>query len=538
MEKEIYNWWNDVMRFNWVRERGYSLAVNAAVLFFACAFLYWLKTAHWSDSEIWGVRQAYFCRLDYTAFVCDWKPLFNKWMAWIGDDSVIITMNRARILMTVFWIFTFGVLCLYKISPLLALVYFSSSVFLIDAAVARSDFFALPFLLICAGELLRRKASRSDLFIACATIAILVTPKSIIVILCLIPLIKGSLKLDARTAALSLASVCLIFFFVDWIRVGEYFFHLFNTQEFGFPYWSASRFTFLIRALKENPQLLLAIGLLVWQLFRTQLSQVTFSALLFFGATIFYPDKLPFWLSCQTLMILFILSNEWKSRPPPKFLQLSVALISLAAGLYWLEKAKPFRNFAQVNLAESLNEKMLAQKMSVFDSLGLAYGSSAPSIYIGPGQMEENLKGIGRIAQKDFDVLILVHKLQILRTALREYLEKNYIEASPDVFVKARDYVVQHPQTPALEILEFVDRDFPEQREGPFAITILNNDERKWELVGQHALTRREIGNLSSLCSECKHRLIRVTPFGRFFEANNLPSYNRQFSFEPQDQQR
>ena len=546
--------------------------IQLSVLFFFFAlFSFELKRRYWSDSEVWSIRQAGLCTQSWTGYACSWKPLFNILIGSLSrllpDDSILNLMNMSRLLMIPIWLLAVGVLFKSQMSKLVLICYMTSSLFLFDSSVARSDFMALPFLLIHAALLFNQisvKSGRNWLAPVSALIAVLLTPKSLVVFICFAPFYFASarqkIKNEAhhKRQALKIVTVfvttligCAIV--VDWGNILFYFARLFQADNYGFSYWAWKRFFFIERTFTENIQIPLLIVFWFVLVFksRVKISRRQLSGILILLVTIFFPDKLPFWISSQILIFFFIASQDFSSTKWSRRICFLLAIFAVANGVHWIRQLDSFTNSRQIGLFRTL-ETVLAEspRARIYDGLGLfvyKVGSDrvASSIFFGPGQTSENLNDVKRIIDENFDVLVLTHKLAMFQAPMLQDLSFHYLEVPGGVYVHVFNIEVTNPQHPGPEISTSLRRLSETQRRevGRIAIFITSNEASPQMFSAlvqgheQNIFTFDELMGLPPLCKTCSRATLAIAPEGLFFNSRFNYLFPEEFAFEPSPKQ-
>jgi hypothetical protein len=445
-------------RLNISRMTLNRLFSSAAVVLFAI-FVLELPSRYWSDSEIWAVRQGSICVGNWSEYACSWKPLFNLLMSAVrfclGTHDIFLLMTAARGAVAICWGFILFLALRRKYDPALLVCYFGSSLFLLDSSVARSDFFALSFLffhvvILCDKEILEKPRGPLWLVLTAAG-AVLFTPKALISLLAFLPLerlatIKSVFDFRAhlkKALALSLFLLCVVII-VSWQETTLFFLRLFNLRDYGSSYFSMTRFHYLLRTCSENPQIFLLI--LVWLsgvigrvvLGRSRaIGRELWSAFLLTFVLVFFPDKLPFWISSQIFLLLFLLGSEIEFNRVLRVAADLAACFTLIVCMHWVFFAARLSNERQLLLLSELEHVVVANPdAKVYDGIGLAPLQKSPSLFFGPGSLEASMANIGRLSEAGFDVIVLTHKLRGIYFLALPMFSERYNQIAPDIFVR------------------------------------------------------------------------------------------------------
>jgi len=371
------------------------------VLFFGVFFLFHITDRFWSDSEIWGLRQGQYCAHSWRSFACSWKPIFYFIVGKFTNPDLTQLMSFARGLSGFWWLVSAAILFWNRIPMTLLVCYFGSSLFLLDSNVARSDFWALPAVLfVCAflnKDRLGVKPYVSILIILSGSLlAILISPKSMVILLCLSPIIlqrlsqriskKKKIVVLTTFLALGVAAVFVSRLFIQWNDVAVFFVRQLDASEYGVSYWDLQRFYYIGRAWLENPQLpILFVGwlgmILISSLEHSRpLTARHFAAMLLFASMFLYPDKLPFWLSCQTLAAVVLIAPDFVSDKVLKAFVIAPTILSLFVGICWSRVLPSLNNERQKLLVSYLDAN---DEFRIYDGLGLVSGNASVPFFWG-----------------------------------------------------------------------------------------------------------------------------------------------------------
>jgi len=136
------------------------------------------------------------------------------------------------------------------------------------------------------------------------------------------------------------------------------------------------------------------------------------------------------------------------------------------------------------------------------------------------------------IRAANFEVIALTHRTKIFAHLLGDYLEKNYIESSPDLLIKVFNIEVSEG-TRAEEIKQqFADLYGLIGSTNPLVSVLqFNEDTKKWRLQKDRAEPWSEIQKALPL-GKASH--LRLTPLTKLLLHPPPYSYDSEFRFEPE----
>lgn len=525
------------------------------VAFYILVYLVHLSLRHWSDSEIWGVRQAAACMADWGHYGCNLKPMFNFLF---GNFHSLVTPKSLASEMT--WMRYLGLIPTFVMavllwvraekSPLILICFVASSLFLLDLSFIRSDVSTLGWLLLHAALLtdLRSKVKnrlRLPLLVASLLMAVSLTPKMGLVFFCFLPLYireigwRRSAYVGSGSIAFALLSFTLTSIF-DIPAAATFFTASFDGRNLGVSYLSYTSFQFVIRAIKENPALVVAMLILIGtslnDLIRRR-SPVALSALLILPLIFFYPDKLPFFIGCLVLVFLYLATESLKSIEDSRHLvRTSLALaagVATVLGVHWTTVLRATSNNSQRALAESLATILEPYPAArVVDSLGILVERPLVSIFLGPDTELARKEVIANIKSRDYEIIVETMKVLLVEPVLADTLSQYYIEASNGVFVRSVELTIKNPKMAAEEILEALQSNFSKHLtpDSKIAIFNLNEEANRWEFTGLNVIPYSDLIKRPKICETCK--VIRVTPFGTLFGPILPAEFRQEFTFE------
>lgn len=529
---------------NTVPETLATIAMFALVV----GFVSFLTGRYWSDSEIWAIRQGTLCVADWGNYACGWKPLFHLLLsglrAVVPMDSISDMMGAARVATVAFWLASLAITFALNVPRTLLLCFIGSSLFLLDAGVARSDIWALTFILAhlwCLRSLAKSRSIKIGwLAVVTAVCAFALTPKSGVSLLCFAPL-YWSFRREVRSLKFrSWISIILILilpaFFFDWRDLASFFFRMFDAAEMGSDYFSLSRMYFLMRAARENPHLLILLLAWVYAValgFRKDgISRDVLTGLLLFGATLLFPDALPFWVATQLLILIAVVGPVFDWSRPSQVTVMALAAFAVANGMQWLSQLRDHDGFSQRFVASWLENAIRhSGDVRIYDGIGIVKPEKFSVMFMGPGQSAANLENLRRIAAKDFDVIVATKKFKGLLHHFTTELSANYIETNRDLFVRSVEVKVSKKD----RVIEVVDRALGERfpdRAKPESLLVYFKSAEGWKPVEGNPLSRERISSLARSCKECLAAPIRVSPLVAFHPKSPMPALSNEFAFE------
>lgn len=541
-------------------------------------FFKYMPGRYWSDSEIWGVRVGSLCFSSWQQYACGLKPFYNGLLGvldwfWPGE-SMAHLMLSARIATTFFWILSFGIAIQGGVDPRLLLCFLGSSLFFLDASVARSDIWSLPFLLahisllinfdVESDDLKSSRAKRKILLIfASAAAAVMMTPKAAITVFSFfpiwVPIVRNIFKqkiffkktwltMVFPAYVVSFGSVAFMLFIMvfsmvfvlDWTEAGLFFLRLFHESEYGASFLSAARFSFISRTMNENPHFIILI--VVWlvcisvKFFRGQqrhINQRDACALLLVATFFLFPDKLPYWIATQVFIFMSLISRTIQESQAARRVVFGISIFAFVNGCYWLPTLRNATSRTQARLSMAIEEKTKGNSgAKIYDGLGVVATKAYPSLFLGPGQAEMNLMNVRKIQDEKYDVLVISNKLKGFLFLLATDVAENYIEASPDLYLRTREVLITNPTSPVEEIgsKAFANQAAAGNSLNRLAFLKFDTNER-WTWIGNYS--KAELGSLPVLCAGCSALRLRITPFTDFFAAPLVGAFSIEFAFEP-----
>ncbi|MBX2988544.1 MAG: hypothetical protein KF802_11670 [Bdellovibrionaceae bacterium] len=438
--------------------------------------------------------------------------------------------------------------------PLLLISALGSSMFFVDMSVVRSDLLALPFLLIFCGWLLhppkgRTPSSAPLIPLAAAVAAILITPKSLVPVVCLFPLLLHVLRnasgRERKKFAVFLGiGFSILVFCLDWPRIFGFFQNLWTLENYGFPYWSIKRFDFLLRTFQENPQIpvLLALGFALMAVKKTAPPARFISFTLLLSSLFLFPDKLPFWIGTCVFLLFFLMSDVFPTSKPARVVLSFCAIFSVLNGVHWIaQRTTTLTNSDQAEFIEAFeNIHRTTPYMRIYDGIGLSIPDNLPPHYIGPGQTRENRLMSVSIAQAGYEMLLMSNKLAVFYPFMANDLAKSYSEISPGIFVRSHRMTLRNPGKPGSEILAALQRHFAPHLTDltEAAVFIHDPSSDNWSLFQNRSFRLTSIPTLPALCRDCGDIEVSVTPFGRYMGLSAFGEPSRIFRFESEKPRR
>lgn len=416
-------------------------------------FSWRLLTGYWSDSEIWSIQVGKHCHGQTAHDLSCWsKPLFHVLTRVVTSPFTTLESSLivARSVVFFCWLFCIILYLQSGKNRVLLLTFLSSSIFLLDAAYFRSDFLALPFILLNAHWVSKKPNKDLDyknwfLLFTTIVVGIMITPKSILGFMCLLPFYWVRSKKVAATF-LAICFVVAALMAINSPELIKYAWGMTNTSTFGFSLWSKARFDFLARALVENPHFVLAgLWIALTGLRPAEAITARISVGLLVMVLILFPEKLPFWISCHVFLIVFV--SQLSPRPPDsptsilrtKILQTIFICLSLMLLTRSLWISKYMTSKEQKIVAEALkNVSSSFPYLRAYDTTGLLPWNEPELPYLGPAENQAQLL----LAQENirngiYDVIIMTNRISNIRNILINELLENYCPLSEDLWVRA-----------------------------------------------------------------------------------------------------
>lgn len=425
---------------------------------------------YWADSELWAVsatRDFFAGKADYYFGI---KPLFH-FLLWgnfqLSQAIGLFPMDLARFIWSVFSLLILVLLDQFlkrkqvsvylRILSILFLLSLSGWVY--RSAEVRSDILVslIAFGAVFLIEPLRRH--RVLVLIIAFSLSMLITSKSIVIWICLSPVLIGELQLTQiqsqyrKNIFLTFGLVTGLLLFLAWdplVRSFNFFLFQFSPEQMGFSYFSLYRIYHITGLHFKNPHFSIVLALtLVAGLFllirepgRMRRRYVV-SWLLFVVLFYAYPDPLPFFLASllpflvlNTAMILHPVFDHWSEE---KRTLVTVVLAPIFAGffLFWWGKLYAHDNFEQKALATWAKGNLDKDHLLVFDPTGFSTTDNTVHWFLGPASTEANEWVFRRLKERAPEVVLFTNKLQYINTLLAPFLSENYLQVAPSVYLKA-----------------------------------------------------------------------------------------------------
>ncbi len=178
------------------------------------------------------------------------------------------------------------------------------------------------------------------------------------------------------------------------------------------------------------------------------------------GLILLYNQKLPFFLGPFLTPVIAIqfcsLDRFLSSRRVIKWLP--PLLITVACWLCW----KQFMVNMQFN-SNTLQKEFISQlqtykkknpAVSIYDIVGLLPQDNTYYLFIGPGEVSRNRDILSRIQANPPDIYLYTYKNIFFTEDLQSFLQYNYLEYSPGVWLKAQHLQTDPKQSPQAKIIQ------------------------------------------------------------------------------------
>lgn len=458
----------------------------------------------WSDSEMWAVTVAKFLfesqphQYDFSV-----KPLFNalNWLlfqiAFLFQIFPMYVGRAAAAFVTVFSIWS-----VYKISlaiakdsrwAFLAVIFLvSSQIFLKQGARARSDLYAAA-LVLWAVYLILKKTSLdrrvSLLLLGLFLASISFTPKALYFWLFPLPLLWPALQLRkyAWQFAAAGAAMGLVLMASGGVHLWKYFLGTFTAEGFGYGYFDAIRFVYLLRLLPTDPQIFLGLGICLYRALTPkgrspQELALTRGAVLLAIALFLHPEKLPFFIySCVPFFTVAIFASRasalkfcgWLDQQ--KLVRIGVVALVTVLWARSLSDYMALREYAnnidQVEAMNVLQDHFRDQRhLTIYDPVGIMPFFDGRLWYLGPGNREEHQVTLEVLSRYLPDVILYAQRLQWLEPQVYEFIKLNYLDWGKGVFVRRLKLVApqKDPTLAASAVVQQIQQAKPQLQDSDF----------------------------------------------------------------------
>lgn len=412
----------------------------------------------WTDSEMWASVAVKYLFEGHPDYYFPLKPVMN-FILWVIYKWSLILEQHPMLIARVVWgmaglvvmILVDQILVTKKISKfsrfLCQLCFFSTSTWVFRSGEVRSDALALLILMSFYLLSLRWEKEGYRLFTLCfgGALATLATPKALIFIVALSPLLFWSLKdylFTKRNAFILVVGsfVFLLAFREPLFQAFVFFTHQFSAQEGGIPYFSLIRFEHIIRMAIQNlhVDVLVIFALIVG--FRKRMSSEVISLSLILVLIVSYPDPLPFFLSSLIPWVLIcvwsLLDGYTQKLSVKNKMRVAVLASVTAVSLFTWRGYQMFEhsNHNQRKVVEWANQEFKGENLLIYDPTGLLWLSNAEHWFLGPGMANDLPRLMKHIEQKKPDIVFYTGKAIYLNFKLPDFLLKNYRSPAPTIW--------------------------------------------------------------------------------------------------------
>lgn len=451
--------------------------------FFAVGFF-----CFWADSEIWAVKISGLVGEDRDPYLYWVKPLFHLIlfpMLGLSEKFGLHHMDWARMLFALNGIgasFLFSRL-LKKLTNRsdIAFVFFiillNSFIFLERGFRVRSDLLVMTVLVIMVTVLVRKKNSLESFswstFATGTFLALLISLKSVFLVLCFIPVYGPSLRFGILRnkklftfGVLGLLSVCIsgvLMFPNIWVSVSSQLTYL--LQSFFDPKGALSAFRFyrfehVIRFLSENPLIFLLMGFkklwifknwVYWKSHKTQYS-LDLSILGLIGFLIVFPNRLPFLIASLTPWFLLFGLNypsqqfvKWSKVIKPWFVSCALTAVVVTGVWKSYQILSKHNKFEQYQFFLAIEDYLnLYEDQFIYDPSGIARSIRAKNYYLGPNQLQVNQWVLERIESEKPDIILQGQRWEWVRPFVaQEFLSLYDSRQNSEIYVKGELFEIE-----------------------------------------------------------------------------------------------
>lgn len=427
----------------------------------------------WSDSEMWAIttsRDLFYPHLNPGDHFLHLKlgfHLINAFLFRLAGALDLFPMIVGRVFVGFCSVTTVALcfLIVYKCTRsslramLAAFVVASSQIFIEQGSRLRSDLVVVPFLLGMILILVSDSQLKTKDFlrlVGISALSFLITPKVVLFLVALLPLILHSFPLTRQNRKMWLGAAG---FFTIVLVAGEglfslrYFIESFSFEGTAVHYWSYLSFSYLFQFFRQDPQFLLiwisSIALLVLRRkWSTQDRALLAMSVLSGLALMLHSEKLPFFIMSGLPLITvgFFAQTIPNSKINFNFLnQLKMRIIMLTVlCLVWARSFYVFHyihsqhnNLNQITTMRQLSTIVgQGSSLEIFDPVGVLPFSRSHLWYLGPGQRQQNQLTLSLIQSTRPDVILYTQRLQWIEAGIRELLEREYLDFGGGFYVR------------------------------------------------------------------------------------------------------
>lgn len=427
----------------------------------------------WSDSEMWAIttsRDFFYPHLNPGDHFLHLKlgfHLINAFLFRLAGALDLFPMIVGRVFVGLCSVTTVA-LCFLIVhnctksslrAMLAAFVVASSQIFIEQGSRLRSDLVVVPFLLGMILILVSDNQLRAKDFlrlVGISALSFLITPKVVLFLIALVPLILHSFPLTRQNRKMWLGAagfLTIVLIAGEGLFSLRYFIESFFFESTAVHYWSYLSFSYLFQFFRQDPQFLIiwisCVALLVlrrtWSTRdRALLAMSVLSGL----ALVLHSEKLPFFIMSGLPLITvgFFAQTIPNSKINFDFLnQLKMRIIMLTVlCLVWARSFYVFRyihsqhnNFNQITTMRQLSTIVgQGSSLEIFDPVGVLPLSRSHLWYLGPGQRQQNQLTLSLIQSTRPDVILYTQRLQWIEAGIRELLEREYLDLGGGFYLR------------------------------------------------------------------------------------------------------
>lgn len=243
----------------------------------------------------------------------------------------------------------------------------------------------------------------------------------------------------------------------------------------GAAYFNSFDFMYLIRFLKNSPVHTLLFLFWLFSFSKDIFQQRKTSTLpsffylysaLLLSFILLYNQKLPFFLGPFLVpFITFQFGLFYHFATQKKKITFAPMLFLLAASIMTLKQYSlniTYNNNHQQKkfLTQLQNYKLKNPQLTIYDVIGLLPKNNSFYAFVGPGDVTYREQIFGFIAQQKPDIYLYTLKNIFFEPELNSFLQKNYFEESPGVWLKADHLSLSQRGAAAYEIIQIQNKNY------------------------------------------------------------------------------
>ncbi len=476
---------------------------------FGGLFLYLATVCYFSDSEIWllAMSKKAFSAGSLQAVYYKWPLHALVFVTSFWSKNNLLIYEISRIFFALLALTSLGLIaaCFSKIYQKkqlflpIFLICLTSSVFFNQGFRIRADILALFFhacFLLAVFSNLKSFRKLTLLLTALNAVLLLTTPKSLIFIALHVIVglyffsqeskdhkLLGKRILVSILAPLTVglfALSCLAFLYPDHSilfaiqSAGDFYMKSFDPTLGGAVFFTSMDFMYVIRFLQLSVvHTFIFLGWLILFL-KHVFSKNRNSLHSFFNIycacllslILLYNQKLPFFLGPFLTPVIAIqfcsLDRILSSRR--RFKWLPPLLLSVACWLCW----KQFMVNLQFN-NNTLQKEFISQlqtykkknpAVSIYDIVGLLPQDNTYYLFIGPGEVSRSRDILSRVQENPPDIYLYTYKNIFFTEDLQSFLQNNYLQYSPGVWLKAQHLRTDPKKSPHTKIIQMNNKSY------------------------------------------------------------------------------